>query len=121
LTARTRLCGLSSGGKTAIASEADLTALAFYLERGGSSRGARTVCSPGGDGVPQARSGPLENLRFIPERGENRGELIHVKLGGAVTFVCGTRPIGVGTATTTPFFERDWPDYLTGAAHDPSA
>ena len=35
--------------QSAIASEAVLTALAFYLDRGGGSRGARTVCDPNGD------------------------------------------------------------------------
>jgi succinate dehydrogenase / fumarate reductase, flavoprotein subunit len=104
--------------QSAIASEAILTALAFYLERGGGSRGARTVCSPGGDRVPQARSGPLENLRFIPERGEDRGEQIHVRLEGT-TFVCETRPIRRRDRDYRPFFERDWPDYLTDAIHRP--
>jgi succinate dehydrogenase / fumarate reductase flavoprotein subunit len=102
----------------AIASEAVLTALTFYLERGGGSRGARTVCSPGGDCVPQARSGPLENLRFIPERGEDRAEQIHVRLEGSA-FVCETQPIRRRDRDYRPFFERDWPDYLTGAVHDP--
>jgi succinate dehydrogenase / fumarate reductase, flavoprotein subunit len=104
----------------AIASEAVLTALAFYLKRGGGSRGARTVCSPSGDRIPQARSGPLEDLRFIPERVEDRGEQIHVRLEGA-TFVCESRPIRRRDRDDRPFFERHWPDYLTGAIHDPSA
>jgi succinate dehydrogenase / fumarate reductase flavoprotein subunit len=104
----------------AIASEAVLTALAFYLERGGGSRGARTVCSPGGDWVPQARRGPLENFRFVPERGEDRDEQIHVRLEGT-TFVCETWPIRSRDRDFHPFFERDWPDYLTDAIHDPSA
>jgi succinate dehydrogenase / fumarate reductase, flavoprotein subunit len=102
----------------AIASEAVLTALTFYLETGGGSRGARTVCSPDGDCVPQARSGPLENLRFIPERGEDRAEQIHVRLEGSA-FVCETQPIRRRDRGYRPFFERDWPDYLTGAVHDP--
>jgi succinate dehydrogenase / fumarate reductase, flavoprotein subunit len=106
--------------QTAIASEAVLTALAFYLERGGGSRGARTVCSPDGDRVPQARSGPLEDLRFIPERAGNQAEQIHVRMEGA-TFVCDTRPIRRRDHDYHPFFERDWPDYLAGAIHDPSA
>ena len=103
--------------QSAIASEAVLMALAFYLERGGGSRGARTVCSLDGDHVPQARSGPLEDFRFIPERDEDRVEQIHVRLEGA-TFVCETRPIRRRDCDYLPFFERDWPDYLTGAIHD---
>jgi succinate dehydrogenase / fumarate reductase flavoprotein subunit len=103
--------------QSAIASEAILTALAFYLEHGGGSRGARTVCSSGGDRVPQARTGPLEDLRFVSERGEDRGDRIHVRLEGT-TFVCETRPIRSRDRNFHPFFERDWPDYLTGAIHD---
>jgi hypothetical protein len=102
----------------AIASEAVLTSLAFYLERGGGSRGARAVCSPDGDRVPQARSGSLENLRFIPERDKDRGEQIHVRLEGT-SFVCEARPIRHRDRDFSPFFERDWPDYLTGAIHNP--
>jgi hypothetical protein len=106
--------------QSAIASEAVLAALAFYLARGGGSRGARAVCSRDGDQVPQARKGPLEDLRFIPERDEDRVEQIHVRLEGA-SFVCETRPIRRRDRDYRPFFERDWPDYLTGAIHDPSA
>jgi succinate dehydrogenase / fumarate reductase, flavoprotein subunit len=106
--------------QSAIASEAILTALAFYLERGGGSRGARAVCSPGGDRVPQARSGPLESFRFIPERDEDRDEQIYVRLEGDI-FVCETRRIRRRDRDYRPFFERDWPDYLTGAVHHPSA
>jgi succinate dehydrogenase / fumarate reductase, flavoprotein subunit len=106
--------------QSAIASEAILTALAFYLERGGGSRGARTVCSPSGDRVPQARSGPLESFRFIPERDEDRDEQIYVRLEGDI-FVCETRRIRRRDRDYRPFFERDWPDYLTGAVHHPSA
>ena len=94
-----------------------LTALAFYLERGGGSRGARTVCSPRGSCIPQTRSGPLEDLRFIQERAEDQGERIHVRMEGA-TFVCENRPIRRRDRDDRPFFERDWPDYLTGAIHD---
>jgi succinate dehydrogenase/fumarate reductase flavoprotein subunit len=104
----------------AIASEAVLTALAFYLERGGGSRGARMVRSPRGDCIPHTRSGPLEDLRFISDRAEDRGEKTHVRLEGT-TFVCDVRPIRRRDRNDRPFFERDWPDYLTGALHDPSA
>ena len=106
--------------QSAIASEAILTALAFYLEHGGGSRGARTVCSSGGDRIPHTRSGPLEDLRFISDRAEDRGEKIHVRLEGT-TFGCDVRPIRRRDRNDRPFFERDWPDYLTGALHDPSA
>jgi succinate dehydrogenase / fumarate reductase flavoprotein subunit len=106
--------------QSAIASEAILKALDFYLEQGGGSRGARAIISPDGDRVPEARTGALENARFISERDQDRAEQIHVRLEGAV-FVCEARPIRRRDRGYRPFFERDWPDYLTGAIHDPPA
>jgi succinate dehydrogenase / fumarate reductase, flavoprotein subunit len=106
--------------QNAIASEAILTALDFYLKQGGGSRGARTVCSPDGDRVPRARSGPLEDARFISERGEDRTKRIHVRFERGA-FVCTTHPIRRRDRNDQPFFERDWQDYLTGAIYDPSA
>ena len=38
--------------QTALLSEAVLTALAFYIERGGGSRGARAICAPDGRSRP---------------------------------------------------------------------
>jgi hypothetical protein len=106
--------------QSAIASEGVLMALAFYLNRGGGSRGARTVCSRDGDCAPKARSGSLEDMRFISERAEDRAEQIHVRFE-AGAFLCSPRPIRRRDRDYRPFFERDWPDYLNGAIHDPSA
>ncbi len=103
--------------QTALLSEAVLTALAFYLGRDGGSRGARAICAPEGDRVPEARTGVLEDVRFVSERAGDRAEQIHVRYASG-TFVCEARPIrrlNSGHA----FFERDWPDFLTGAIHDP--
>ena len=94
-------------------------ALAFYLERGGGSRGARAVCAPDGDRTPEARMGPLEDIRFLSERAGDRAEQIVVRSEGD-GFVCETRPIRRRDRAIKPFFERDWPDFLTGAIHDPS-
>ena len=76
----------------AIASEAVLAALSFYIERGGGSRGARTICSPDGNQVPLARTGPLTEFRFRSERAEDRAEQIPVRLEGD-RFTCGARPV----------------------------
>ncbi len=103
--------------QSAIASEAVLAALAFYLERSGGSRGARTVCSPNGDRTPEARSGPLDDVRFVSERNEDRAEQIHVRYD-AGAFVCEARPIRRRDRDDKPFFERDWPAFLTGAIHE---
>jgi succinate dehydrogenase / fumarate reductase flavoprotein subunit len=104
----------------AIASEAVLAALSFYVGRGGGSRGARTVCSPDGDKVPLARTGPLEEFRFRSERVEDRSEQILVRLDGD-KFICSTRPVRRHDRSQRPFFERDWPDFLTGAIFDPGS
>jgi hypothetical protein len=36
----------------------------------------------------------------------------------ADAFVCEARPIRRLKRDEKPFFERDWPDFLTGAIHD---
>ena len=64
----------------AIVSEAVLAALAFYIDRGGGSRGARAVCGPEGERIPLARTGPLDDFRFLPERAEDRNEQILIRL-----------------------------------------
>ena len=98
----------------AIVSEAVLTALSFYVERGGGSRGARTICSPEGNQVPLALTGPLMEFRFRSERIEDRAEQIVVRLEGD-RFTCAARPVRRRDRSVRPFFERDWPDFLTGA------
>jgi succinate dehydrogenase / fumarate reductase flavoprotein subunit len=102
---------------TALASEAVLAALDFYIARGGGSRGARTVCDREGDQVPLARTGPLEDFRFRSERAQDRGEQIIVRLEGE-RFILRTRPLRPSGGGERPFFERHWPDFLTGAIYD---
>jgi succinate dehydrogenase / fumarate reductase, flavoprotein subunit len=103
--------------QTALLSEAVLTALAFFIERGGGSRGARALCAPDGDRTPMARTGPLQDFRFVSERAEDRREQIHVGLKGE-TFTCAARPVRRRDRNDQPFFERDWPAFLTGAIHN---
>ncbi|HEX9168636.1 MAG TPA: FAD-binding protein [Roseiarcus sp.] len=103
--------------QTAILSEAVLTALAFYIASGGGSRGARAICASNGDRVPEARIGTVEDVRFLGERTEHRSEQIHLRLGAAV-FACEAHPIRLRDPDDKPFFERDWPDFLTGAIYD---
>ena len=101
----------------AIVSEAVLAALAFYINRGGGSRGARAVCAHGGECVPLARTGPLNEFRFLPERIEDRTEQILIRLDGEDP-VIRTRATRSCDREPRPFFERDWPDFLTGAIFD---
>jgi succinate dehydrogenase / fumarate reductase, flavoprotein subunit len=101
----------------ALASEAVLAALHYYVGKGGGSRGARAICDPNGEATPMARSGPLQDARFRKERNVDRDEQILVRqVGGELRI--STRPIRRIDDTTKPFFERDWPDWLTGAVFD---
>jgi succinate dehydrogenase/fumarate reductase flavoprotein subunit len=106
--------------QAALLSEAVLTALAFYIAQDGGSRGARAICAPDGAHVPEARTGPLEDVRFVPERAEHRAEQIRVRLE-ADAFACEVRPIRRRDRGERPFFERNWPDFLTGAIYDGAA
>lgn len=100
--------------QNAIASEAVLAALEFYIGRGGGSRGARTICDPKGDQVPLTRTGALEAFRFLSERAQDRGEQILVRRDGE-RFVIRTRELPPRDPQERAFFERNWPDFLTGA------
>ena len=100
----------------ALASEAVLTALAFYVLRGGGSRGARVICDAAGSCVPKARTGPLQAYRFRPERAQDAREQIRVRRDGA-GFAVTTTPLRARPGGERPFFEANWPDYLTGAIY----
>jgi hypothetical protein len=62
----------------------------------------------------------LEDVRFVSERAEDREKQIHVRFDTGA-FVCEARPIRRLNRGDKPFFERDWPDFLTGAIHDARA
>lgn len=101
----------------ALVSEAVLTALDHYITRGGGSRGARAILDAAGAGLPMTANGPLEDLRFRLERPEDRARQIVVAAQGD-GFRVSERPVRQGDAGARPFFERDWPAWLTGAIHD---
>lgn len=101
----------------ALASEAVLTALDAYVSAGGGSRGARAICDPQGDRVPETSTGALEAFRFRSERAEDKQSQIlirRVDKGFTVT----TRPVNTLDESEKTFFERDWPDWLTGRIFD---
>ena len=104
----------------ALASEAVLAALDYYIADGGGSRGARAICDPTGEAVPATRIGPVEDFRFRQERDTHKDEQILVR--------CSTDGITVETRrnrhfdeTAKTFFERDWPDWLTGSIYGSQA
>lgn len=101
----------------ALASEAVLAALDHYISHGGGSRGARAICDPDGEATPMAKSGPLQDVRFRKERDEDKARQILVRLVGDEVQIA-TRPNRSFDESAKPFFERDWPAWLTGAVFD---
>lgn len=97
----------------ALASEAVLTALDHYIRKGGGSRGARAICDIAGEAAPETKHGPLEEFRFRKEMEEHRSEQIVIAFDGRDMQVS-TRPNRTFDETERCFFERDWPDWLTG-------
>lgn len=97
----------------ALASEAVLAALDHYIRAGGGSRGARAICDPFGDCLPQDALGPLAAYRFRAEAPAHAATQIMVRLrNGRIEIK--TRPNRTLDENARPFFERDWPDWLTG-------
>lgn len=124
LNAEIRASGIAWGRSTevaralqwqqmALASEAVLTALDHFIRQGGGSRGARAICDPDGQSVPLVAEGPLEPYRFRTERDGDREEQIVVAREGE-GFRISTRPNRPFDEAARSFFERDWPDWLTG-------
>ncbi len=101
----------------ALASEAVLAALHHYIGKGGGSRGARAICDPGGEATPMAKSGPLHDVRFRREREQDQGVQILVRLVDGELQLSSRPNRGLDVAAR-PFFERDWPAWLTGAVFD---
>ncbi|AGS21572.1 FAD-dependent oxidoreductase [Rhizobium etli] len=101
----------------ALASAAVLSALDFFIRNGGGSRGARAICDADGESLPLARSGPLQEYRFRKERESHRNEQIVVRIE-ADEIKLSTRPNRNLDESAKSFFERDWPDWLTGRIYD---
>lgn len=101
----------------ALASEALLSALNYYIKNGGGSRGARAICDPDGQALPMSVQGPLAEYRFRVEREADKSEQIMIKLSGG-EFSIITRPNRSFDDSAKAFFERDWPAWLTGEIYD---
>ncbi|MDC9812409.1 FAD-dependent oxidoreductase [Rhizobium binxianense] len=101
----------------ALASEAVLSALDFFIRNGGGSRGARAICDAEGGSLPLASAGPLEEYRFRREREADRDKQIVVRLEGDEIRLS-TRANRTFDESARSFFERDWPAWLTGRIYD---
>ena len=101
----------------AMASEAVLAAPDHCIRHGGGSRGARAICNPAGEALPAARTGPLQDCRFRKENPRDRDRQLVVRLQTGEIMVS-ARPVRSFDEAAKPFFERDWPAWLTGAILD---
>lgn len=100
-------------------SEAVLTALDYFIEQGGGSRGARAICDATGTATPQASHMDLTAYRFREERKEDRQNQILVRLEGDEIKIS-TRPNRSFDEAGKAFFERDWPAWLNGGIYEAS-
>lgn len=93
------------------ASEAVLSALDFYIQNGGGSRGARAICSDQGDSCPEAKQEDLSRFRFIEEQLKDKREKIILCLEGEQILIH-TIPVDLTPEVTREFFEKGWGPYL---------
>ena len=100
----------------ALASEAVLTALDHYIAGGGGSRGARAILDAAGEGIPMSAGGPIEGMRFRLERVADRDcqTVVRRDADGFRLMTRENRKLD----PARPFFEADWPAWLTGAIHE---
>ncbi|MFK3707235.1 FAD-binding protein [Klebsiella sp. NPDC088457] len=96
-----------------LASAAVLTMLEQYVRNGGGSRGARIILDPEGECVPKIRSGICEEWRFRPERDEDKNYKFTIRYLGD-RFVVEKTPLRAMPDMSNTYFERNWPDFLTG-------
>ena len=101
----------------ALASEAVLAALDHFVRHGGGSRGARAIRDSDGESLPltgTGRSRPIGSARSATPTGGSRS------WSGWMARPSTSRhgPIGRSTRGARSFFERDWPDWLTGRIFD---
>lgn len=97
----------------ALASEAMLAALEAYIAQGGGSRGARVMCSEAGDVQPESREEPLSRFRFLSEKTSLRDEQLCVTWRNN-EFAIYSKPLRKCGDLKSIFFEKNWPDFLTG-------
>jgi len=95
----------------AYVSEAVLTALDFYIENGGGSRGARAICSDSGEQCPRASAEDLTQFRFLEEQTKDKQEKLVVYLEDG-TFKIHALPVDTAPNIKRAFFEKAWSSYL---------
>jgi len=74
------------------------------------------ICDINGECVPNTNKGPLDEFRFRMEKAEDKQEQIVVKLAGSEMKIATRKPREL-LQKERPFFERNWPHYLSGAIY----
>ena len=92
-------------------SEAVLTALDYYISKGGGSRGARAICAEHGTRCPEAKQEDLSRFRFIEEQAKDREEKL-VVCRGEEGLQISALPVDLAPEVKREFFEKGWGNYL---------
>ena len=100
----------------ALTAEAVLGTLVHYVEEGGGSRGARAYVARDGEVTIVTQQGPLEDVRYRPERPEHREYKITLRWNGD-GFTVSHAPLREIEDLNRIFFEKNWGDYLTDHLH----
>ena len=102
----------------ALASEAVLAALDHFIRHGGGSRGARAIRDPAGEALPLTARRTARGLS-LPGRARRRPRPSRSSCAWTATPSTSRRDrTGRSTRAPRSFFERDWPDWLTGRIFD---
>ncbi|QBX81513.1 FAD-binding protein [Citrobacter tructae] len=107
------IAGLFMWRQMALTSAAILTTLDHYLASGGGSRGARIVLDNLGTCLPLTRLGPKESWRFRPEKVSDKQHKLTVTFQDA-EFIVRRKPLRNFPDIHDHYFEKNWPDFLSG-------
>lgn len=102
----------------ALTSTAVLMTLEQYVNAGGGSRGARIILDESAECVPQTRDGWCEAWRFRPERQEDKNEKWNIHYLSQ-QFSVFRQPIRYSPKTQGVWFEKNWPEFLSGNIYQP--
>jgi succinate dehydrogenase/fumarate reductase flavoprotein subunit len=92
-------------------SEAVLSALNYYIQHGGGSRGARAICSESGTRCPEASHEDLSRFRFIEEQEKDKQEKLIVSREDDQIRIHAL-PVDLTPEVKREFFEKGWGPYL---------
>ncbi|MBF0245297.1 MAG: FAD-binding protein [Planctomycetes bacterium] len=113
---RQRLRDVFRWEQMALVSQAVLAALVHYTDRGGGSRGARALLGEEGKVKVETSREELGDFKVIEERVQDRERKLVVSLRGGKICI-EERGLRALDNLGQIFFEKNWPDYLSGAIY----